>query len=725
MMIEVSNEFLDFDDVIEIEKQIKLFEDISSTDGDYSYAFDIPKTLNNKRLLGNPMPDNISKPVYQRIPAKILSNTGAKTYDGYIRVERITQVYSCSFFAGNNNWFSRITGLMSDLDLSIYDIDVNEVTIIESWAKTEGLIFPLVDNGGLITRSYYQLKLEDFVAAFYVKTLFTKIFAEAGIKVQGELLEDWRYNNMICAANSKDQSLIDARTSYVEKNQMQVLAANVDLAVTWDNDTVAPFFDGSANNFDLGTGIYTADLKMNVKLDVTLVLRSLEFFTLSILIIRINGVNTIFYGSGVPSTGNEFSISLSRVIKMNPGDTIEVRIVITNPDGDPIFLERGTVKITPIYIYRVIGSASAPNWTQQEFVSNILKIFNVLASYNEGTDTVTLNIFEKIKSRPATDLSEFISETEVDYSEFISDYAQRSMFGYQQIEFEELESYNQGKFFKYGQGVIEINNEHLESDDTILESDFANPIAYVNAVFDMSMEKTNLIELEEGDSFPFSNVGNDGFGDAAFNIGDTEQFLPGDLVRVANSTNVRYNGDWVVKSVDGVHVIFNGLAFDTAASGDLVKLNYIYSSSEDVFLFLNIPNYNRANFSSAPIVFDSGGFYPIELNNVAVAYFDLINTGKQINRDFIYSLSFGGIDDPLHYQVTMLESYFRLFSRVLNDPVKLICTAHLPYHLFVQIDFLSPVTIKTMETTNQYYLNRISGFKESFLPTELELIKLP
>jgi hypothetical protein len=725
MMIKVSNEFLDFDEVIEVEKQIKLFEDISTTDGDFSYSFDIPKTLNNTRLLQNPFPDNINKPVYQQIPAKLLSDGGAETYDGYLRVERVTDVYSCSFFAGNNNWFAMITGLMSDLDLSAYDIDVNEVTIIDSWSLKEGLVFPLLDNGGLITRSYHQLKLEDFVGAFYVKTLFNKIFTEAGIKIQGELLEDWRYDNMLCCTNSKDQELINARTSYVEKANSQALPYFSEQLVTWDNDSTDPFFDGDANNFDLSNEKYVADLKMTATVDVTLVFSGVAFATLATVFLKINGDYIRSKSGGVPSDGTETPISFNYNVLLNPGDELVISAIQVNPDSGAITLLRGTIKITPVYIYRTIGSAAVPTWTQQQFVSNILRMFNVLASYNEGNATLTLNIFEKIKSKPPIDLSEYISETEVDYTYFISDYAQRSKLSYQQVDFDELKDYNKGKFFKYGQGVIEVNNDFLEPDESILESDFANPIAYLNPVFDASLEKTNLIELEEGESFDFSNVGNDGYGDGAFNIANTDAFLVGDLVRVSDSTNAVYNGDWVVKSLDGVHLVFNGLPFDTGASGTVTKLNYKYSSSEDVFIFINAPNYPVANFSNADIVFDSGSFYPITFSTVAIAYFDLINTGRPINHDFKYSLSFGGIDDPLHYQVTMIDSYFRLFSRVLNDPVKLYCTAQIPYYIFHQIDFLSPITVNTLESTNSYYLNRITGYKESYQDCILELIKLP
>lgn len=725
MMIKVSNEYLDFDEVIEVEKQIKLFEDISTTDGDFSYSFEIPKTLNNTRLLQNPFPDNINKPVYQQIPAKLLSDGGAETYDGYLRVERVTDVYSCSFFAGNNNWFAMITGLMSELNLSQYDTDVNEITIIDSWSLKEGLVFPLLDNGALITRSYHQLKLEDFVGAFYVKTLFNKIFVEAGIKIQGELLEDWRYDNMICCSNSKDQNLIDERSSYVEKSSNQAIPHFSEQTVTWDNDSTDPFFDGDANNFDLPNNKYVADVKMSVSVDVTLVYTSVEFFTIAYIFLKVNGQYIRRKAGSISSDGTDTPLSFNYTILLNPGDELIITTLEINPDGGAINLLRGTIKITPTYIYRTIGSAAVPTWTQQQFVSNILRMFNVLASYNEGNATLTLNLFEKIKSKPPIDLSEYISETEVDYSDFISDYAKRSKLSYQQVDFNELKSYNKGKFFKYGQGVIDIDNDFLDSDASILESDFANPIAYLNPVFDASLEKTNLIELEEGETFEFSNVGNDGYGDGAFNIANTDAFLVGDLVRISDSTNTVYNGDWVVKSLDGVHLVFNGLPFDTAATGNVTKLNYKYSSSEDVFIFINIPNYPVANFSSADIVFDSGSFYPITFTNVALAYFDLINTGRQINQDFIFSLSFGGIDDPLHYQVTMIDSYFRLFTRVLNDPVKLYCTANIPYYVFHQIDFLSPITVKTLETTNEYYLNRITGYKESYLPCTLELIKLP
>lgn len=710
-MIRVSGEFLDFNEEIEVEKQIKLFEDISTTDGDFSYQFDLPKTLNNTRILQNPFPDNISKPVYQRINADLLSNSGAELYKGYLRIERVTNVYAASFFAGNNNWFAEITGLLSDLDLDRYDVEQTQVNIENSWLNTEGIIFPLVDNGSLLTRSSPHLKVEDFVGAFYVKTIFNKVFAEAGIKIQGELLDDWRYNNMICQKNSKSQAEIDARSSYVlssGQSRTEVFPEKV----LWNDDSTFPYFDGDQDNFDLPNSRYVSDVKQILNVEVNL--RTEKDTSINQIYLYINGVELKRKLISFTDVN-----SATFLIPINGGDVLEIYSSFANAGSNTDPILSGTLKITPKYIYKTFGNVAVPNWTKQQFVSNILRIFNVLASYNEGTATLTLNLFEKIKDKPPIDLSEYISEVETDYAEFISDYGQNSKLSYNEVEFDELKSYNTSKYFKYAQGVIQVNNDFLEQNEDILQSDFSNPIAYINGVFDMSMERTNLIELDEGDKLEFTGVSDSG-GTARFAIPE-DIYLVGDLMRIEESTNVAYNGEWVVNVVGAGFVELQNVGYDTNATGTIIKLDYNYADSDDVFLFINVPNYVVSKFSgNLDFRLEQGSN-----GTIAMAYFDLIHTGRQVNHDFIYSLSFGGIDDPLHYQVTMIESYFRLFGRVLNDPVKLLASSHLPYGVFNRIDFLSPVTIKTLESSNQYYMNRITGFKESYLSSNLELIKLP
>lgn len=719
MMIKVSNDYLEFDGEVDVEKQIKLIEDISTTDGDFSYSFELQKTIKNTELLGNPFPDNVGKDVYQKIPAKLLSEGGIETFDGYLRIERITDVYECSFFAGNNNWFGMISGLLSELDLSQYDREQTEANIASSWTNTEGLVFPLVDNGPLLTRSYPQLKVEDFIGGFYFKTILERVFIEAGIKVQGELFQDWVFANTIFLKNSKNQTEIDARSSFVAKTTPQTFVdpvGGVIATITFDDETNYPYFDGPQDNFNISSDRYTADVRMVVDVAVFLELSATTLYFAAKA--YVNGVyhSLIGYTGG---TGSQAQVSGSARVPLDAGDYLEIRgHYVEGIAGGSIDVLSATVKITPTYVYKTFGSSTVPNWTKQEFVSNVIKMFNVLPSFDPANNTLTLNLFEKIKSKPAIDLSPYISETEVDYTEFISSYGQRSKLSYNEVEFEELKNYNFGKYYKYGQGVIEVDNDFLSPDVDIIESDFSNPVGYINAVFDMSMERLNLIELSEGDSQDITGV-TDNSGIARVAIPE-DLYLVGDLLRISESVDPSYNGDWVVETVGAGWVELTGMPYSTNSTGTITKLEYDYSNDQDVFVLINVPNYSVPAFSGNPTL----KLETTDKSTMAFAYFDLLNTGRPVNSDFIYSLSFGGIESPLQYQFTLTEQQFRLLGKILNDPVKLFCTAHLPYSVYHQIDFLSPVTIKTLETTNQYLLNRISGYKESYLPCVLELIKI-
>jgi hypothetical protein len=729
MMIKVGSEYLDFDEQIEVEKQIKLVEEISTTDGDFSYSFELQKTLNNTRILGNPMPDNLNKGVYQRIEASILNSDGAEIYKGYLRIEKVlTGTYTCSFFAGNNNWFGMITGLMSELPLSEYDQELNIDNVQASWDNTSGSTYTMVDNGALFTRGAAHLKIEDFVPGIYVKTLFQKIFNSAGIKLQGELLNDWMFQNIICQKSPKNSNEIDRRTSYVQKTTLQiepeVPATIVPIKVLFDNDTTYPFFDGDADLFDLPNSRYIADVPMDVEISASFLHNDLISDRSTWIYAYVNGVQNKEIGvtkSGPTPVASATTSGTARV-SLNTGDILEIYIEeeFSSLATDPFEIYSGNVKITPIFLYKNFGASTVPNWTQQQFVSNVLRLFNALPSYNTANSTLTINLFDKIKERPALDLSEYISDTEVDYSEFVANYGKKSKMSYNEVEFDDLKAYNSDKYFDYGQGYIEVNNDFIEPETDIIESDFSNPIAY-EGVFDMSLERLNLIELEEGDlTVEYTDVvqGNDGA--ARFGVVD-DILVVGDLVRIEDEIDSQYNGDWIVSVIGSGWVELNGLAYNGDIAGEFTKLEYVYADNDDVFLLVNVPDYTISKFSGK----SSFRLEEDTVTSMAMGYFDIINTGRQVNSDFLFSLSFGGIVDNRQYQIPLTDKYFRLLGRVLNDPVKLFSTAHLPNVVYRQIDFLSPITIRTLETTNQYYVNRITGYKESYLPCTLELIKLP
>lgn len=717
MMLKVANDYLDCDVDPEVTRKVKLFENLDSSDGDVSFGFEVPETSKNLRLLKYPVPDSISKSVYQRIDCDLQDDSGVSLYQGFLRIERrIKRNYiSLSFFSGNSNWFGLISGDLTDLDFSEFDIQQTEANIETSWSNTEGVAFPLIDNGGLLTRSIAQLKVEDFVGAMYVKTVFKKIFQAASIKLTGELFEEPLYNKLITIKNAKSQEQIDNRSAYVLSNGMSRPGDNVYYKMTWDDDSTYPYFDGSTNNFDLPNSQYVADQRMIVRVEASFVAETVSPM-IQIIEIRVNNV-AVKEKQGQSVTGAENTFGINVLIPLEQGDVMEIYTIYGLAPGSDIL--SATLKITPTYLYTSYGQALVPNWSKQDYVSSIFQVFNVLTHFDPKTKTLTCNLFDKLKDKPPIDISRYVNVEEVDYTSFISSFGKKSLFSYNEIDFNEVKQYNLANSFKYGQGVINVGNDFLPESEEVISSEFTNPFSYINGVFDMSMERTNLIALEEGDTLDISSV-TDNSGVAMVNIPE-DLFLVGDLVRISESTNLKYNGDWVVSAQAVGYVELEGLAYESDATGKITKLNYAYNSSDEVYLMVNIPLYSNPKFTGNP----SFLFGTTLKSAFGLAYFSLLNTNREINVDYKQSLSFGAIQDSLFYQRTILETYWSLVARVLNDPVKPICTGVMPYNVYNSIDFLSPVMIKTLETSNLYYVNLMSGYRSSYEQFRLELIKLP
>lgn len=728
MMLKVNNEYLEFHADIEVERQVKLFEELDTTDGDFSYQFDIPITSNNLRILQIPLPDASSKRVYQEIDCQAISDDGQVLYDGFLRIERVNVVIQVSFFSGNNNWFRLLSGPLTEVNFSDLDLDQTEANIVSSWSQTAGVVFPIVDNGALLFRGYRHLKIEDFVPGIYVHTVLKRIFQKYSIKIQGELLTDGFYKKLIAQRNSKSQEQIDASASYVQKTSTTSRPGeNVQYKMTFDNDSVYPYYDGSNDAFDLSNSRWIAPARMRIRLEGTFTPSVVDSSYSQETYIYINGAFTFvdiglsvggLYNDATP--GGQQTFKIDRTFIVEQGDIVEVYSAWQQSAGSTQNdVLSGTLKITPIFIYKAFGNSIVPQWTQAEFVSNIFRIFNVVTHYNALTKTLTLNLFDKLKSKPAVDISEFISNVETDYSEFISSYGKENTLSYQEVDFDDLRDYNIQNFFKYGQGSIDVDNDFLEDVEELVESDFANPQSYLNTPFDMSMERLNLIASEQDETVDFTTV-NSSSGQAVFTV-DRDIFLVGDLVRIEESSNPNYNGDWIVDFVSAGSIEVYGLGYYSDATGKITKLTFKYNESDDVYLLVNIPNYSVSNFSG----FSSFHFEDTDYTTVGLAYFSLLQTGRTINDQYKQSLSFGEIENPLFYQRTMVETYWGQVQRIFNDPVKQFATVNLPYATFIAIDFLGPFTIKTIQSSNKYCLNRITGYKSKEQSAIMELIKLP
>lgn len=704
MMIKTDSGYLDFDDAILIERQVYLFEDIGAQ-GDFSYQFEVAKTHNNLTLLGLPFPDVFDKTVYQKINADILSDSGETLYKGYLKVESSSTAIRCSFFSGNNNWMNLLTGNMTELDLSAYDQDLTEANIVSRFGETEGIVFPLIDTGALVSRSYRNLKTEDFVGAFYLKTLLKETFRQCGLKITGELLNDPHFNTAIITANTRSKTEVDNHSVYVGKNGVQVIPVASFVDVEFNLQT-NPYFIGENITFSSDT-TYSSPTQLVADIDVTW-----DANTNVLASLIANG------SLQITGAGDVGSLSLKN-FRLNASGTVKLQL--SNFAGGPTNITGGTLKVTPKFIYKAFGSSTVPLWTKQEFVSNVLGIFNVIPDYDPYSKTVTLNLFDKIKSKEPIDLSQYLRVTEVDYTEFISEYGRNTTLTYQESSDEDLREYNIATFNKYGAGVIEVDNDFISESAPIFESDFSSPISYIHPHLGCSIEKVSFVELEDDDEQELTSVTDSG-GTPRFNITDADDFFTvGDLVRI-DSKNIAYNGEFVVSAVTSTYIEVRGLAFDTDTTGAMTRLSHVLTSDDSVYIFINSGERDVVDFSNTD---DSLYIEDSNYTEASLAFFNLIQNDTQFNTDFKQSLSFGAITDPLFYQRTLMESYWGVVSNVLNDPVKLFCVGYIPEKIYRDITPLRPVYLKTEQTTNLYYINRISGYQGGSIPFEVELIKLP
>jgi len=722
MLLKVNGEYLDFNDSIPIEKQAKIFEELSSTSGDFSYSFELRRTKKNIKLLGIPLAFVSNKTIYQNVACEVTDDDGVSIFTGQLRVQRISKKIECSFFSGNYNWMALLSGDLTELDFSEFDVDQDYTNISTSWTLSDGLIFPLMDIGGLDTRSNVTLKLEDFNACMYVKTIFKKIFNSIGIKFGGEIVNDFIFNNAIVAVNNKTEEGIKDRSSYAFKNANQTVVDSAAYAVIRFQDvTTYPYFNGSSGRYDTSTWRWTADVDTAISVDVSLIISMNTQANTQYYRVNKNGSTyreyTLAFGPG-SNPPTSYNIHLN--MKLSAGDYIQIDVKSVDSLGVNTGVQTGsTFKVTPVFLYRVFGNSVIPKWTKQQFVSNILSALNIVCDYNPQTKEITFNFFDGIKSKTPIDISNYVTEIETDFEEFISNFSRNNSLSYQDSDSQLTDDYNVKNKTAYAAGIIEVNNDFIQAEGDLITSDFAAPVSYINTVLDASIERTEFLQLNEGDNAEITAVADNGSGVARFSV-THDYFNANDLVRISESTYPGYNGDWMVSGLGSGYIEVDGLNFISNSTAKISRIEFSYNNSSNVFLMINIPAYTVSNFSSKSIYY----IEQIGLTQPAFAYFNLLDNNTNVIDDYRQGLAFGSINNDLATQKTILQTYWRSAQNILNDPVKLFATAYLPKSVFLSLTSLTPVYLNNEETTNEYYVNRITGYEKKSLPCIMELIKL-
>lgn len=133
---------------------------------------------------------------------------------GYAQLVNINKTkelieYELIIYGENADFFKEIEGRkLSDLDLSALDHTYTKTNIRNSWTASSGYVYPQIKNGGqtdvyinnVLTQDYW--KVGDFDLWFFVKTLWDKIWSDAGFRYYSEFLNTETFTKLIYKGDS-------------------------------------------------------------------------------------------------------------------------------------------------------------------------------------------------------------------------------------------------------------------------------------------------------------------------------------------------------------------------------------------------------------------------------------------------------------------------------------------------------------------------------------------
>jgi hypothetical protein len=223
--VQGTNYYLDTDGIeaIPLTFNVANFKDISQTKGSFSKTIVVPETTNNRAVFNN-ITDLNSQSTFNpnlRNRAYVLVDSIC-VFDGYFQlssfqIDNFNYKNSLSLYlTSDTSDFYTVIGedFIDAMDFSRYNHLYSYNNIVSSWDNNwaSGYYYPLIDYGkdwsiadinGSATNSY--VSLDQMYPAVYARTIFDKIFNEAGFQYKSYSLTNIvPFNDLVIPFNGKD-----------------------------------------------------------------------------------------------------------------------------------------------------------------------------------------------------------------------------------------------------------------------------------------------------------------------------------------------------------------------------------------------------------------------------------------------------------------------------------------------------------------------------------------
>ncbi len=669
--------------------------ELSTRTGLITADFDIARTAGNDAVLGADFS--------QKTDSELRAD--GQVSRGYVQiVGRDRFNYRVAFFGDNADWYDKIKGQsLQDLDLTDWAHTYTYADISDSWTTETLYVYPLLNYGRLSELLGLATDITDYFPAVYEYALVREIFQQAGWKVAGDVLKNWRYlNTCVPFTNAAFQVSLDYASRFIANargyaQSYNYTASNVAISGTQTQAIdIAVAERDIFNAFNLAANTYTAPVAVVATFDVTLAQTGVNLQCSSPdtsgtvvsanVLVKVNGttvathtlLSSTFTTTGTTFTANTFVFS--DTLTLDAGDVVswELAYIWSNAQAGVTDLTLNltnvnpTINLTSIDRNIIPGGAvtienNLPDIAQEDYITDVLIRYGLIIHTDSRTKTVYLNQFENLAGKlpAAPDWSGYISpDFRLDYTTAVQQYAQNTLFGYAESSEKDIPTdvYKGENRYPLGWGGMSVDNEFLPGQQTYYVSPFApsSTVQYRAIPTSAAYYLTYIPHYITGE--------------------DAELDEPDDTPRLVI----------VVRGAD-----VDGFKADTLG----LPLGEVSITDEDGVLHTT---------STIPWAWFSKGYMQAQNDSL---------------NDFTDSLAFAPQQLTGTQEIGILAESYQLLQAAINRGEVYSVYARLPIYLFSGLDFSQPIYLRYGEVVGYFFIVAVSEFQAGEF-AQLQLLKI-
>ena len=727
------NEYLEYNGTdIPITKQVASIYDFKIK-GDVSLNFKIPNNATNRKVLGYYGAMDLNKPALSKKAFNIVRN-GNFLMSGFIVIQADdTKDLDCFFMSGNANWFNAFKDNIADIDMN--DFTVKTTAIPGRISASSGIVYPIVDYAynGLKTGNWFvalAYEADEFdgehypeiLPCVYLHSIVTKLANYANVKIEGDVMTDPNYLNIVITPYSANPRWPD---SFVNASYMELTRTTNQTMVGGGYDQIE--YDvisyGDTNRYNTSTWAYTAFVTATYKVEF-----DMDFSVDQAYAFR-GYVDGVYTGSKAYDTkGIQGTTGVTQIwVNLVKGEVLTLYVQGTaNFD----IVANSTIRIsieeevyTPWQLSSFAGTFVSANCILKDLKGiDLIKAINVLfgaeSVYDVSSKTLSINKIDAINTYE--DWSEYYISHRINHSTGV---AKHNYITYANVADEDITRYNSTTNKKFASADIEVNTDIMELRD-IASLPFGPCRDVVNTKL-WQMPYVPLVTLSIDETFAFTGVSNNG-GKAQFTGTGFGTFYASQVVYVESSVTETYNGFHILDPTGpgGGGIAINSTTdYVHTESGRISSLKVSLKDSSNRLLF-SIPSYAVSDISPTLSDYDYRDQSVGTTNNTTLhaPWFYKQPNGVTFD-DLKTSLAFDDLVGVVYNNVTMSELYHSKIKKMISSP-KILTTLRLPEAVFKSFNSGKFINLNTKDLQGSFYVNKIDNYLGAKDTVEVELIRI-